>query len=226
MRRLTLALLSIGLASSVTARPYDNNVSSAIITSASIGFAQPTDALKADIQSNSPQINHNNSKETGLNLNFFLGYLFGFNRTFFLGPEVGFSYDSQLTKIKQGNNLLDTRSVVSFPIVLMAELRPFYIGLNLFAKVGFAFNNIIDTKSSDYYGQNYPYSIKSEGVTLNPYLAIGMGINLARYNFFLQGSYNNLKTKQDHVGLFAFSIGVSYRFPVTVRSVLAQGLYR
>jgi len=188
---------------------------SGMVIGANLGLATPTGHMKEDDLVHAMTAAGASTSQDKGNVagGLFIGYDYALNPMLAVGLELGAQYAYEITKVSgslggftDGNKI----SVITVPMFLTGK---FYIphtgGLNLFAKMGYAYNRI-DTKAEGNAGV-----LANKDTTLwRPVVAGGIGYQLQQFNIFAQYQYNWLPYQGENSGLGTISAGVSYTIPM------------
>ena len=139
----------------------------------------------------SSELNANNNITTG----FLVGYQFPVFPLLNLGVETELNYLNSSVKL---NN--QTGNLVTIPLYATANLN-LPLGLNLTAKLGYAYNRITGIDESV-----FPNTL------WRPAVAISVGYQLLGFNIYFQSSRYFLYNRGEQPFADAYTFGVSYEF--------------
>ncbi|WP_395947287.1 outer membrane beta-barrel protein [Caedibacter taeniospiralis] len=143
------------------------------------------------VSHSSSELNANNNVTTGL----LVGYQFPIISFLKVGVETELNYLNSTVKL---NN--QTGNLTTIPLYATAKLD-LPLGLNLMAKLGYAYNRISGVDES-----TFPNTL------WRPAVAIGVGYQILGFNLFFQSSRYFLDNRGQQPFADAYTFGVSYEF--------------
>ncbi|WHN65116.1 outer membrane beta-barrel protein [Cysteiniphilum sp. QT6929] len=178
-----------------------------LLAGVKLGYSLPSGDFK-NLLKNS----NNSTKDGGISGGFFTGFDYAINPIISVGAEWGADYAHQFSQVSDSTNTGNLKlSLLSIPLFITSKLYvPGVSGLNVFGKVGYAYNRIsgkLSDVSSDISSSHF-----------DPVVAAGVGYKIAQFNLFAQYQYNwlksdalvNLQNTSLKGGLSTISIGASY----------------
>ncbi len=140
-----------------------------------------------------------------------VGYDYALTSSFSLGVEVGIQYaNNTIRGLREasGNDV----GMLSIPVFAVAKYYiPHALGMNIFAKAGYAYNDIKGASTSHY--EDNPSGDTQDLNIWRPVLAGGVGYQLNQFNIFSEYQYNWLPYSGKSFGVSSISVGLSYTLP-------------
>ncbi len=163
-------------------------ISGVLLTSAHAGLYV---GAQVGISHSSSELKADNNATTGV----LLGYQFPIFPLLKLGIETEFNYLNSM--VKQNGQ---TGNLMTIPFYATANLN-LPLGLNLTAKLGYAYNRINGVNESA-----FPNTL------WRPAVAIGIGYQILGFNVFFQSSRYFLYNRGEQPFADAYTFGVTYEF--------------
>lgn len=158
-----------------------------------------------------------------------IAYNYTLNEQVSIGAELGFQYANKFTKMNMQKNVngIDfnghgSSDMISVPILATIHYKiPSVTGMNVFGKIGMAFNSIkykLDVTGTKQ-GQSLNMSQSNTSTEMGVEAAIGAGYEMQQgLNIFGQYTFNTLKYKDNETNLNGsmntIAVGVSYKLPI------------
>ncbi len=200
---------TVAAAALISGSAFATNAQTGLVMGGSLGYATASGDLKANVDGAD---NKNGNVAGGL----FAGFDYAIDPMWSVGAEWGVQYANEFSKASAAGGLSTKLSLLSIPLFVVGK---FYIpgvdGLNVFAKAGYAYNQL-GSKTTD----NTGTSSTTTDNRFNPVVAAGLGYKIGQMNVFAQYQYNWLKyqaaSNTDTVKgkLSTISVGGSYTLPM------------